>query len=656
MDTNQYIEMFLDESQEHLQAVNDNLLKLENQPQELAIVEEIFRSAHTLKGMAATMEYTDIASLTHQMENVLDLIRKSEMAVTTEIIDINMEAIEVLEEMISDISNGGNGQKDVTALIEKLKSSETGDAFHEPESVDLSSSISPEALIMDQYQSTVIAQAEEQGFRAYQLTIRLSESCMLKAARVYMVFDNLEQIGEIIKTVPGTEELEAEQFGSEFFFLLLTQKELEEVRNNILSVAEVESVEVYHYQQGQEPTTVESEEQTSPPAAEERKNASSKTIRVNIERIDRLMNLFEEMVIDRGRLEDLSKAVGNRDLTEAVERMSRVSKDMQSMMLTMRMVPIEQVFNRFPRMVRGLAKDLNKEIHLDITGAHTELDRTVIDEIGDPLVHLIRNSIDHGIETPAIRQEKGKKEAGILALRAFHSGNHVYIEIEDDGNGISREKVIAKALANELITKQKAEQLTDAEVHNLIFASGFSTAEEVSDISGRGVGLDVVRNKIEALGGHVFVESEQGKGSIFSIKLPLTLSILSTLLVKVAEETYSVPLSFVEETALLKEEQVMEMQGRQVMDFRGKVIPLVSLCEVFDINAKDKPEKDSRAVVIVKKGDKATGLIVDSFLGQKEVVLKSLGNYLQDIYAISGATILGNGRVALIIDPGVLIH
>ncbi|WP_088032029.1 chemotaxis protein CheA [Evansella clarkii] len=660
MDTMEYIDMFLDESREHLQAVNDHLLVLEKNPSEVSLVNEIFRSAHTLKGMAATMQFEDIASLTHQMENVLDLIRNEKLSVTTEVIDITFEAVESLEKMVEDISRDGTGKKDVSHLVSRLEQIEKGSSpeTNNPAQKEPPSSASFD-ISLDEYQGTVVNQAKEQGYQAIQLNISLKEDCVLKAARVFMVFEVLEEAGEVIKAVPSVEELEQEEFDRNFSVILLTEEKEEVVLEKILKVSEVEEVTTASFtpakeeSENSEKTSNESESENE--SAEQSQQRSSKTIRVNLERIDGLMNLFEEMVIDRGRLEDLSQKIGNKDLSETVEHLARISQDMQGMMLTMRMVPVEQVFNRFPRMVRGLAKDLNKEIELEIIGAETELDRTVVDEIGDPLVHLIRNSIDHGIETPEKRKEQGKTEAGTLTLRAYHSGNSVFIEIEDDGAGINREKVMDKAIANGLLTRDRAEQLTKDKIENLIFSSGFSTAETVSDISGRGVGLDVVRSKIESLGGQIAVESEPGRGSKFSIQLPLTLSILSVLLVKVADEIYGVPLSSIEETVLLNKEHIKYIQKNPVMDFRGKVIPVVSLAEILNTPGNEAADSSVKPVVVVKKGEKMAGLVVDSFIGQKEVVLKSLGSYLQDIFAISGATILGDGGVSLIIDPNALI-
>ena len=672
METDQYLDVFLDESREHLQAINDNILELEQQPNNLDIVHEIFRSAHTLKGMAATMGFEDIASLTHKMENVLDLIRNQKLNVTSELIDIIFVAIEYLEEMVASISEGNDGKKDVSELVRRLEAVEKGEAAPQPAATEAAAAVAEEKdfdIELDEFQLEVIQQAKEQGFGAYQVSVGLTEDCILKGARAYMVFEVLEKYGEIIKTTPEVEEIEEGNFDQNFSFVYLSKENIDKIKGAIFKISEIEKVDIIAFA-AKAPSAKPKEETPEQPAAKlekptqkgkknavksELKSAASKTIRVNLERIDDLLNIFEEVIIDRGRLEVIAEGLGNQDLTETVEHLGRVSSEMQSLILSMRMVPIEQVFNRFPRMVRGLARDLGKKINLEIIGAETELDRTVIDEIGDPLVHLIRNSVDHGIEMPEVRKKAGKPETGKIILRAYHSGNHVFIEIEDDGAGINREKVQAKAIENGLVTKEEAELLTDDQIAQFILASGFSTAEKVSDISGRGVGLDVVKNKIESLGGQINIETSQGNGSIFSIQLPLTLSIISTLLVKVQQETYAIPLSSIIETVLLEKEQLMYAHGSKVMDFRGQVIPLISLTDVFEVPVTEEVDDTYYAIVVVKKGEKLTGLIVDCLIGQQEIVLKSLGNYLKDVFAISGATILGDGEVALIIDPNALV-
>lgn len=674
MELNQYLEVFIEESKEHLQACNEKLLELEKNPNDISIVNEIFRSAHTLKGMSATMGYEDLANLTHQMENVLDAIRNEKLTVTSAVFDAVFAAVDDLEEMVFSIAEGGDGKKDVSTVLTMLKNIENGGSnaskLAKNQVAATLESPSQAKQEYDDFEFTVIQQSKEQGFTAYELTINLREDCLLKAARVFMVFEILEQLGEVIKSVPSVDMLEEEKFDSQFSVAIVSKEFAEDIKLKVMKVSEIDNVsittiepETMMNQNGKDEaaTATPKKEEIAKEEKVEKKSVSkqvtttsSKTIRVNIERLDILMNLFEELVIDRGRLEQISKDLNNSELDETVERMSRISGDLQNIILNMRMVPVETVFNRFPRMIRQLAKDLNKQINLEIIGAETELDRTVIDEIGDPLVHLLRNAIDHGIEMPEERLKKGKPEVGNVVLRAYHSGNHVFIEIEDDGAGINRERVLAKAIDRGVVTEQIAATLTDNQVYELIFSSGFSTADKISDISGRGVGLDVVKSTIESLGGTVSIDAEEGKGSLFSIQLPLTLSIISVMLVELQNEKYAIPLSSIIETAVIKKEEILQAHNQKVIDFRGKIVPLVYLTEIFEVPVKNNND-DFVSIIIVRKGEKMAALVVDSFIGQQEIVLKSLGNYLDSVFAISGATILGDGQVALIVDCNSLI-
>lgn len=687
MDTNQYLDVFLDESREHLQSCNENLLVLEQNPHDLAIVNEIFRNAHTLKGMSATMGFEDLADLTHKMENVLDAIRNEKITVNSDILDVVFESADHLEAMIDDIANGGDGKRDVSATVAKLKRIENGEPINgasdtaSQETATTESTATADSLEYDEFELTVIEQSHDQGFNTYEIAVQLREDCLLKAARVYMVFDILEKLGDVIKSSPTVEQLEEEQFDNDFYVALVTKDPADDVQKKLLKVSEVEKVTVkpIDYESLVRHEVAVTVEETKPvqsagekaaqkdvkPAAKKSAakkapakkvaHASSKTIRVNIERLDILMNLFEELVIDRGRLQSIATELNHSELNETVERMSRVSGDLQNIILTMRMVPVETVFNRFPKMVRQLTRDLHKKVNLEIIGAETELDRTVIDELGDPLVHLIRNALDHGVESPEVRKAAGKPEEGNVVLRAYHSGNHVFIEIEDDGAGINREKVLEKAISKGIVTTEAAESMTDNQVNELILASGFSTADVVSDISGRGVGLDVVKSTIESLGGNITIESTEGKGSLFSVQLPLTLSIISVMLVEIEKEIYAIPLSSIIETSIIRNSDILNAHNQKVIDFRGKVVPLVFLEEIFEVNRTEPVEDEFHSVVLVRKGEKMAGLVVDSFIGQQEIVLKSLGNYLTNVFAISGATILGNGEVALIIDCNSLI-
>jgi two-component system, chemotaxis family, sensor kinase CheA len=677
MEMSQYLEVFIEESKEHIQSCNEKVLLLEKNPEDLTIINEIFRSAHTLKGMSATMGYEDLASLTHKMENVLDGIRNHQISVTPEIIDIIFMAVDYLESMINSVAQGGDGKMDVTEVIRKLEYLENGEPTPSAAAalVEVAATAvmeeSKQAMIYDDFERTVIQQSADQGFSVAEITVTLRKDCLLKAVRAFMIFDVLEKMGEVIKAVPAVDQLEEEKFDSEFQVTLITNEPLDVIEKKIMNVSEVDQVKAALVNLAETETlinpvaakssAIEKKEFKTKGAAKQEldspvQNAPSsttKTIRVNIERLDILMNLFEELVIDRGRLEQISKELRHPELNETVERMSRISSDLQSIILNMRMVPVETVFNRFPRMVRQLAKDLNKQLSLEITGAETELDRTVIDEIGDPLVHLLRNALDHGIESPEARIAAGKPEKGTIHLKAFHSGNHVFIEITDDGAGINRHKVLEKAITKGIVSPEDAGLLTEKQIFELIFESGFSTANEISDISGRGVGLDVVKSTIQSLGGAITIDSEEGNGSIFTIQLPLTLSIISAMLVEIGEEKYGIPLSSIIETAIIKQEDILNAHNQKVIDFRGRVIPLVSLKDVFNI--QDDEDKPIISVVIVRKGNKSAALVVDSFIGQQEIVLKSLGNYLTSVFAISGATILGDGQVALIIDCNALI-
>ncbi|TYS61627.1 chemotaxis protein CheA [Sutcliffiella horikoshii] len=676
MDLNQYLDIFLEESKEHLQTINNQLLELEKHPANIEIVNEIFRSAHTLKGMSATMGYEDLASLTHQMENVLDLIRNEKLNVTTNLLDIIFRSVEYLEEMVLSISEGGDGKKDVKEVVALLIKIEKGEEYSLPTNSKEQKSTEHS---YDSYEITILQQSEEQGYTPYEVTITLRQDCLLKAARVFMVFEVVEGMGEVIKSNPSVDLLEEEKFENSFQITMVSKEEVSSIKEKIMKVSELEKVnvikldtqlfgtfdgessveaaveEITSAQVEAAPTTsvLEKKEEKSTPV--KGTPGSNKTIRVSIDRLDGLMNLFEELVIDRGRLEQISKDLNEQELIETVERMSRISNDLQNIILNMRMVPIETVFNRFPRMVRQLARDLGKKVDIEIIGAETELDRTVMDEIGDPLVHLLRNAIDHGIEIPEIRSRNGKPEEGKITLKAYHSGNHVFIEIMDNGAGISKEKVLNKAISKGVITQQEGERLSEQEVYQLILSSGFSTAEVISDISGRGVGLDVVKNTIESLGGKITIDSLEGAGTTFSIQLPLTLSIISVLLTEIENEKYAIPLSSIIETAIIKKEEILTAHNQEVIDFRGKIVPVVYLEKVFEVHKQQVEPPDFYSLVLVKKGEKIAALVVDSFIGQQEVVLKGLGQYLNSTFAISGATILGDGQVALIVDCNALI-
>jgi two-component system, chemotaxis family, sensor kinase CheA len=670
MDLNNYLEMFIEESKEHLQAINDELLNLESDSENTAIVNEIFRSAHTLKGMAGSMGFEDLASLTHEMENVLDLLRNSKLTITPEIMDVIFKCVDLIEKMVDSIESGGDGKENVTEVVSQLKK------IQDPSSSDYSDLISASRevaataeFILDDFQATVINEAKKSGSNLYQIKVTLDGNCVMKSIRAYLVFQAVEELGELIMTNPSVEEIEAEKFDDSFTLLLLSGNSAEEVHSQLINVSEVREVIVgektsQEFSDAGSSTAVEvvKTEETIRPQEKEDLNAGkkkqrSKSIRVDIDKLDYLMNLFSELIIDRGRLDQIARKSQISELTETVEHMTRISTDLQEIILNMRMVQVEQVFNRFPRMVRDLAKELNKKVQLIIEGAETELDRTVIDEIGDPLVHLLRNALDHGLETTQERLANNKNEEGTILLKAYQSGNNVFIEVSDDGKGINRDKVLNKAIERGVVSEFDAKTLTDQQVYSLLFSSGFSTADKISDISGRGVGLDVVKTKIESLGGLITIDSTPGKGSTFHIQLPLTLSIIYTMLVRVEEETYAIPFNSIVEITTMAENQVTTLHGQNVIQFRGQVVPLVYLNEILQIpSIGTEVDQQQQFIVIVRKGNQTRGIVIDSVVGQQEIVLKSLGEYFTNLPVISGATILGNGQIALIIDSNQFFY
>ncbi|HBU84987.1 MULTISPECIES: chemotaxis protein CheA [Paenibacillus] len=691
MDMNQYLSMFIDESNDHLQSLNENMLQLEGSPEDLGIVQVIFRSAHTLKGMAATMGFEDLASLTHKMENVLDLVRNEKLKMQDFIFDTLFKSLDALETMVQDITEGGEGKADVSSIVASLQAIEsgewTGGTAAPAAAVNQSSStVTPSAVELDEFQYSVLDQSIAEGHRVLYIEVLVSEQSQLKGVRAYMVFDLLERSGEIVKSFPTVQDIEQEKFERSFSLYYITTKEAQELEKGIMSISEIESAKVIQLDQetlqqmtNQAAATAEMEAAPVPApvdaspesvssskdepkkpaatktAAPKQAAAPSRTIRVDIERLDVLMNLFSELLIDRSRLEQLASETGNNDLSDTVAHLSRVSTDLQNIVLKLRMVPVDTVFNRFPRMIRDLAKTLDKKIDLVITGAETELDRTVIDEIGDPLVHLLRNAVDHGVESITERVAAGKPELGTVNLRAFHSGNHVFIEIEDDGKGIYRDNLLRTAVKRGVVTEEQGAKMSDDEVNQLLFAPGFSTADKISDISGRGVGLDVVKSKITSLGGNVTIHSTPGKGTNFSVQLPLTLSIIAAMLVRLGSEKYAVPLSSIVETAIVQREQVRNIHGNKMITFRESLIPYLSLSEVFGVPDFNDADEQETEIVVIRKGERLAAVAVEEFIGQSEIVLKSMGTYLPAIEGISGATILGDGQVALILDPNAFI-
>ncbi|MDU3349949.1 chemotaxis protein CheA [Clostridium sp.] len=678
MDVSQYMGMFLEESMDNLQTLNEALLDLEQEPDNIDKVNEIFRVAHTIKGMAATMGFSNIAELTHKMEDVLSKFREGKLQVSRNVVTVLFECLDTLERMVSNIEEDNDEEVEIENIMKSLEnvgnekiSINKQKEMTEEYDTNKGNEVSKDSIniALNEYDLSVLRQAKQNGFNGVNVEITLREDTLLKSARAFLIVQELETQGEILKSFPSTEDIENEQFDTELIFVLITTKskeEIEEITNNISEVRKVVtsyvSIEDIHQD---EKSTVQDEIVSELEKIHIKDNISSnkiekqdkkkdnnkkahQSVRVDLQRIDKLMNMVSELVIYRTRLEQIVINDKSQELIETLEQVERTTSDLQDLVMKIRMLPLEVVFNRFPRMIRDLSVELKKEINFIIEGSETELDRTVIDEIGEPLIHLLRNAADHGIETKEERITKGKDPVGTIRLVAYQEGTKALIKVTDDGAGINLEKVKAKAEKVGINT----DGLSDNDIRNLIFAQGFSTNTVVTDISGRGVGMDVVKTKISSLGGTVDVISEEGKGSSFIIKLPLTLQIIQALLVKVGNETLAISLGFIDRVIDYKEENVKKTNGEEVIVYRDSIIPLIRLSDRLGIENKESKKK---FIIIVKVGEKTVGLLVDSLFGQQEIVIKPLGRTLKSLKEYIGATILGNGLVTLILDVAALI-
>lgn len=709
MDVSQYLEIFLDETKEHLQNLNTQILELESDPENMDTINEIFRAAHSLKGMAGTMGYKRMQNLTHDMENVFSEVRNNNISVQPELIDILFQCLDALEEYTDNIQESADeGTNDNEPLIRQLNAilnNEGKDSEEkEAEGADVVATVGASTedapwldINLDDSQIKVIKEAGRMGKQVFGLDITVQETCILRAARAFLVFKAIEEKGEILVSQPSAQDIEDEKFDKEFTLIVVSDCTLEEVINSALSVSEIDTVtgDVLHMEMmpsyrpeeedskeedndaentAPETTAAEkkavpvpigktAEKKTAAPAGKgtEKKQSAGKpvvnrTVRVDIEKLDVLMNLVSELIIAKNSLVSASnqEQSSNGSFNEQIEYLESVTTNLHESVMKVRMVPIESVVNKFPRMIRDLSKTLNKKMELYMSGEETELDRTVVDEIGDPLMHLLRNAADHGLESTEVRAERGKPAVGSIFLDAYQDGNNVVIEVRDDGNGIDVEAVRDKAIERGTITAEQALNMSDKEITDLLFLPSFSTARKVTDVSGRGVGLDVVKSKIEALSGEVEVKTKLGVGSTWTIRLPLTLAIIQALMVEVGGEKYAISLGSIQTIEDITPEDIKLVQNKEVIHLRGTVIPLIRLSEVLDIESTRK-EDESLIVVIVKKGDKLAGMVIDELMGQQEIVIKSLGKYIKQCKFISGATILGDGEVALILDANALI-
>ena len=696
MDVSQYLEIFIDESAEHLQTLSDCIMTLENEPDNKDTINEVFRAAHSLKGMAGTMGFKRMQHLTHDMENVFQEVRSDKIKVDSSMIDLLFECLDAIEGYLDNIkATSDEGTEDNEIIIKSLNdfiAKANGQAVSEaPKTQEVEKATAPESksggeaenysdIELTDSEQKAIAEAKTAGNKVYGLTVFIQKECLLKAARAFLVFRAVEEFGQILVYRPSSQDIEDERFDLDFSIYISSAESLDKIIAAAKNVSEIENVvggEIQTVQAPVEEKAVEEKQEvaakteTAPaqtaaatgkaPAAKKApagKPATNRTVRVDIEKLDALMNQVSELIIAKNSLVSISSSEGgsfaSQSFHDQIEYLERITTNLHESVMKVRMVPIESVVNKFPRMIRDLSRTLNKKMELVMTGEDTELDRTVVDQIGDPLQHLLRNSADHGLEDAALRAERGKPETGTITLNAYQEGNNVIIQVGDDGNGIDTEAVKSKAIERGIVTAEQADAMSQKEIVNLLFLPSFSMAKKITDISGRGVGLDVVKSNIEQLGGDVEVTTKMGVGSLFTVRLPLTLAIIQALMVEIRDEKYAIALGSIETIEDVPISDIKYVQANEVINLRGKVIPLIRLDRILDIEPMEQ-EPENLIVVIVKRGDNFAGLVVDNLMGQQEIVIKSLGKYINGNKLISGATILGDGEVALILDVNTLM-
>ena len=698
MDVSQYLEIFIDETSEHVQTLSDCIMILEKEPDNKDTINEVFRAAHSLKGMAGTMGFKRMQHLTHDMENVFQEVRSDKIQVDSAMIDLLFKCLDAIDGYLNNVkASSDEGTEDNEVIIKELndfiaaangapapeKTQSEADKAAEKGTANSANYLDIE---LTDEEKEAIKNAEESGSKVYGITIHIQKECLLKAARAFLVFKAVEEFGHILVYRPSSQDIEDEKFEYDFSFYMESEEDFEKISKAAGTVSEIESVvggrvsfadivgseeveetveveEIVEEQEIATPAKVAASAAPAQAAQAAKKQAPAKavtgrTVRVDIEKLDALMNQVSELIIAKNSLVSISSSEStsfqNQSFNEQIEYLERITTNLHESVMKVRMVPIESTVNKFPRMIRDLSRQLGKKMELYMTGEETELDRTVVDQIGDPLQHLLRNSADHGLESNEVRIQRGKPEVGSIFLNAYQEGNNVIIKVGDDGNGIDVEAVKNKAIERGTITAEQAANMTQKEIINLLFLPSFSMAKKISDISGRGVGLDVVKSNIEALGGDVEVNTVLGEGSTFTVRLPLTLAIIQALMVEVRDEKYAIALGSISNIESVPVNEIKYVEAREVIHLRGNVIPLVRLDKILDINdGQEDPE--TLTVVIVKKGDNLAGLVVDNLMGQQEIVIKALGNYINNNKLISGATILGDGEVALILDVNTLM-
>lgn len=650
-----YREIFLSESQEYLKNISASLVRLENNAADLESLNEIFRCTHTLKGMSATMGYEKIAQLSHQMENLLDELRSQKKQATSEIIDALFACVDVLEQFIQDIRLKRDSKIDISAYVAELQKFLTGETLPVKEKA---AGVPLEKLEFDEAELDKAKEAKDKGLNVYQVKILIAENCLMKGARAFLIITHLQRLGEILQASPSIDNLKAGRFQQAFAAFLISKEAQEIIHKDILNISEVEAVSIIPAEIAVKAETSEQEQEPQSQLASQAQAKHSyikkiQTMRIPVQRLDRIMNLIGELTIAKIQLVQQVQVSKIKPLEEISLTLDRLTSTLQDEIMQTRLLPAAYVLDALGRVVRDLSKTQNKEVDLEITGSEIELDRIVLEEIGDPLIHLLRNAIDHGIESPEERKTKGKNPKGKIAIRVARQKGQISIEIADDGRGVDVAKVKEKAVKKGLISQAEVENLDQKKILDIITLPGFSTAKEVTDISGRGVGLDVVKIKMESLGGRLDFESKPGFGTHFFLTLPLTLAIIKAMLVKVQQEILAIPLMNIRETIKIKRNEIKSVQHFEVVQVRNEVIPILHMNRELGLPVtswETDTADEGIPLVIIEYEKKALGLMVNKIVGEQDIVVKPLPSFVKKTKGIAGATILGDGRVALILD------
>ena len=678
------LKVFMDEAEEHIQLLDEAIIKLEQEGDNQALLKEVFRAAHTLKGSSAMLGHERMTEVAHAMESLLDKLRNRSISINSNVTDALLVSLDALKQLKGEVVSQSDSDVDIQSIVYQLNKAADGAAGKSADSAgDVQTNgnkMQGKLLAFTKAAEKKISGYLKKGLTAHLVSVKLDRKSEWLAVRNMQVYNELASMGELVASNPNMQEIEQEQVTGEFISVVCCRKNHAEIAAALGLICDVEKVLIAEYGSeeaagllnpgGEEKKPAEiPPEQKAEPMADVKlpdgdwKAESVQNIRVDVTVLDNLMNMVEELVIDRSRISQVGKMLEGKypddqlvsDLGDTSNHIIKIINELYQDIMKVRMVPISLVFNKFPRMVRDLAQKQQKNVDFVISGEGTELDRTIIEKIQDPLIHLLRNAVDHGIETPEDRKDKGKPEKALLRLSAFQEEGHIVIKLEDDGRGIDPRKVKDSAVRKGFLTAEAAAKLTDSEAIDLIFASGMSTAEKATEVSGRGVGLDIVRTNIERLNGNVTLSTQVNAGTTFTIKLPLTVALFHGLVVTVADSNFIVPLISVMETLRIRKKDMQTIQAREIMTLRNDIVPIMRMSSVLGTKL-EASDKDDNYVLVVKAGDKVVGIMVDELKEQMEFVIKPLGKYLGELKGIAGATILGDGQVALILDIPTLIR